>query len=436
MLRFDRRLPFLALLAATALATACAGDATPADGDDAGTGTPTSCSTHADCDSATMCVGGICIENTCSATQACPNDMHCDDLRGACAVNTSGGDDVTDAGGTDGGSDGGTPTTCASKYDCPDGQICKLSTHKCQPAASSNACNSDVDCPRGRICNFSKQCEAGCVEPRDCPTPQLCHPQKFVCEVCSLTNPCPAGQNCTGGQCKTAVPCVGPSAQQCVNAGLDGTVCLGGFCSNCTGHGDCRVDPYKGSTPNDGRICTTDGLCKKVTCTDANCKQSLGNLGYCDTATNQCATHGCLTNTDCSGSTPICDTVSYTCVPDNASTCDEAACDADCATRVDPLTGAAQTCNYAQCACGGQGSGAGCATNADCASGEACGLGVCTPEAQSASGGSCDATECTLGGFGINDPCVSAADPNYECDPTGCLFSLLFGGGGGAAPCL
>lgn len=419
---------FAAALAGLSLA-ACSGDETP--GDQADAGEPLACESQDACADGTICISGICTENKCAATTDCPDGWTCDVLTTKCKAGsttpTDGG--TTDAGRTDAGpvtTDGGTPAqACTDKWNCPAGQICK--NRKCQAPAANDNCANDQDCPSGKLCNFSKKCESGCIDPRDCSGDLLCHPTKYVCETCSLSNPCPAGKSCVGGKCQAAVTCTGPSAQECVTKGLDGAVCVNGTCQNCGGHSDCAVDPYK----DDQRLCTTDGLCKKITCTDQNCQQSLGARGYCNTSTNQCAQRECLADTDCT-SPKVCNTASNTC-QDAAADCNGdalAQCQQQCMAN-------SLECNPATCACGGGGTGTGtegaqCVAPTDCATGYTCALGICTETVADAS--------CVID-LGITQICTgcTGAATGRECDNSSCLFLGLFngllGGGGGGASC-
>lgn len=432
----------LALAFGLALSLSHCGSNTGPSADPVDGGSVSACETAAQCVDGQRCEGGLCIDNKCTSSAECPSNFPvCNLLEGQCKEGTTTNPDGGPDGGPDAGppvaTDGGPPVighACTTKFDCGDGQICKAG--KCANPTAANGCSADIDCPRGKICNFSKQCEAGCTSQKDCNDPQLCHPQKFVCEACSLTNACPknaAGQaqQCVGGACKAAVACT--SAGDCVAKGMDGAVCTAGFCGNCRAHGDCLVDPYKTETP--ARVCGLDGLCKKVDCSDAKCQTTLGSKGYCDTAANPpaCSQYQCLADTDCTAPQK-CNPADHTCT-DQPNGCDVNMCNTQCQVP-DPATGVPGTCNQATCACNGASNptGGSCTTDADCGAGQACGLGICTATAVKPDGSACDSTTCALAIIGL-PKCVSGTDPTHECDPTGCLMSLLMGGGG-AAPCL
>lgn len=408
------------------LSVAACGDQNPGQKPDAGGNEVVVCSSNDDCGAGFACVSGLCEEVaqvTCNSDPDCSTGFKCDVLHGQCVPEDApdGGDGQPDGGDqSDGGdeeeTDGGTVEEggpCDTRYDCPTGLICK--SKKCVRPADGGTCSQDIDCPRGEICNFSQRCEPGCVDGRDCESPELCHPQKFVCETCSLTNPCPAGESCLGGECLAAVAC--STAQDCVNAGVDGAVCSGGFCSNCESHGDCAVDPYKA----DKRLCGLDGLCKKVECNDENCRQDFGPRAYCNTATNECGTRECMADSDCLQSGTVCNLATYECVADNPN-CDTALCQSECAAQ-------GLTCNVAACRCGGGGGpgieGDPCATDLDCAAGYMCGLGICTEGMVDGSGGPCDSLTCALGGM-FGGGCFGAAS-GRPCDPIGCFMGAMMG---------
>lgn len=288
---------------------------------------------------------------------------------------------------------------CATRYDCPDSFIC-ISDRCVRP---DDICHQDTECPRGQICNFSQWCEPGCVDARDCDGPELCHPQTFVCEPCSRDNPCAAGLSCLDGECKAAAACT--ATQDCLH---DGTVCVDGSCTNCKRQSECAVDPYL----DEARECGLDGLCRQVVCDDETCRDRLGNLGYCDTATNKCLTRQCLSDADCTQAGAECRLSDFVCV---ASGCDTASCHSECAAQ-------GLGCNTATCRCSGAPGGPGepCAEAADCSDGYVCGNGVCAEAAVTSTGEACDGFVCLMTG------CIGALT-GRACDAAGCLLAYQLG---------
>jgi hypothetical protein len=406
---------------AWALAACCLSFAACSRGSPTTDGETASCVADTDCATGQVCTDGVCFDKpavTCTKNSDCTGGATCNLLKGVCES-------------TGTGTTGGSGASCTTKYDCPDGQACP--SGKCVVPATT--CRQDADCARGQICNFSQKCEAGCNpnEPRDCAAPKLCHPQKFVCEVCSQTNPCPKtatgqAQQCFSGTCRVATTCT--TTQDCVSKGADGAVCKSGVCVNCTQLADCNVDPYKGDTATrtPGRICTQAGICQLVTCTDANCKSALGNLGYCDASTSTCQKYGCLSSSDCA-STQECNVQQRVCVPKGG--CVNAAlstCQSQCQSQQ-------KVCNTATCTCSGTGGGGSCAQDADCGdtSKYACFSGTCNEKAKSLTGGDCGPLECLLGTFGV--PLCTGAATGVACDATACLTGGL-SGTGQSAPCV
>lgn len=376
------------------------------------------CTANSDCGNGKICVAGLCEEAArCESDADCAGG-ECDLLRGVCKLPTvdptDGGEDPwnpPDGGpdGGDGGSDGGPddggpgdggdggpvlPSSCTSKCDCPDNYICRNS--KC--ISPGSGCNTAADCPKGKICNYTGTCVTGCAPdgPCDCPADKFCHPNKYLCEGCSLTNPCPGGQTCVGGACITPPSC--STTADCASK-QDGTICVGGACTNCNSHSDCGVAPYKDANPKKS-VCAADGLCKAPSCNDADCKKSLGDKAYCDTVNNTCATRECLTDTDCASGLK-CDPVSFRCADPGGCTGDVLdQCRQSCQAQ-------SRTCNEVACNCAGGGSGGGgqdapCSTDADCDTGAGyfCGLGLCSEKCQlpfmtgSVTGRTCDALGC------------------------------------------
>lgn len=401
---------------------------------------PATCSTWSDCAASEVCDDGLCHPRcrtnedcshgrsceaetgycrgtiACGSDAECPSLHRCDLLTGECRLEEQ---EQRDAGSTPPGDAGTTPDagqptdTCGDKYDCSGERVCKA--QRCVVPPSS--CANDNDCPRGNICNFARRCEAGCTSERDCAGDTLCHPQHFVCERCSAGNPCSTGSLCSANEtCQAQPSCT--NAQDCVNHGLDGAVCLAGRCSNCAGHVDCTVEPYRSGR----RVCSSGGLCKVVSCSDDNCRNAMGPRAYCDTDANECRQRDCLSDSDCPQSGTVCNTATYTCSSSSAG-CDQATfqqCDQQCAAE-------GLACNPATCSCGGTGgTGAGvdgdqCVTRADCAQRYTCGLGICSPIPIDPSTGA----ECTDGFTCMS--CVNSVT-GAPCDANGCLMALVLGG--------
>lgn len=412
-------------LVATAVVFGLAGCDTTTDPSDAGNEGQL-CTNDSDCGAPELgCFGGLCTLK-CLSDDDCPGGL-CDFASGFCEdapVDTpdAGPDQGTPDGGNPGKPDAGGPVSggpCQTKYDCVDGEICRGSPRTCSAPRADGNCSADLDCPRGYICNFTQKCEPGCTDleqNRDCDDPKLCHPQKFVCETCSLTNPCPAGKSCIGQQCVEQVGC--STTADCA-AAQDGSVCRNGKCGNCESHVDCRTSPYQ----SENRVCTANGLCAKVSCTDSDCKTSMNSdKAYCNTATNQCAVRECLADSDCTSNAngPICDTVNHVCTS-GVEGCNQTECNNQCAAQ-------GLSCNLATCRCAGGGSGQfgdPCFDPSECSAGLTCALGICSDAAVLPGGAPCDMFSC------IGGACVSAVDPSYTCTMMGCLMGMFGGGMGG-----
>jgi hypothetical protein len=425
MSRAERRpeLPFVAMTA-VALAFAGCSTAPPPNDPDAGSGEIV-CGNDTDCPAGFVCYAAVCAPE-CRSNADCASGI-CNLGSGACevpVVDTDAGPAGTpDAGPAEtpdaGSPDAGLPpagSPCTTKYECAAGLICKGSPRICKAPSADNSCSADLDCPAGKICNFSKQCEPGCSSPQDCAAPLLCHPNKFICEKCSLTNPCPAGNSCIGESCVPAQACT--STADC-SSSLPGSVCKGTApnqkCANCESHADCRESPYT----SENRVCSSAGICEKVTCNDASCRSSLGDLAYCDTAASVCAVRECLTDGDCAASAvgPVCNTATNTCAAGSANCTGQAEIDCN-----DQCAAQGLGCNLATCTCGGStgpgGDGDPCTTDADCQTNYACSLGICSPAAVNPAGGDCSGFNCIT--------CVNAVT-QVACDPLGCALGSLFG---------
>jgi hypothetical protein len=348
--------PSTVVLSLLAMVVACSSTPVPRHAD-------AGCSTDTDCAAGDLCFNGQCHANSCDPTQTptgCPDGYTCDSFRLLCVAPDADGGSVADGGVTspdDAGMGGG----CATKYDCPSGQICVGSA--CKPATTNGVCIRDADCPSGFVCNFSHVCEPGCGSDKDCASPKICNMNTVACEVCSRANPCSNGQSCTNGACVAPKMCAAAADCQTAQAGL---VCTGGACANCTSDSDCGVAPF-----GSGFTCSTGGLCVQSGCTDASCQTQFGAKAYCDMTSMSCQQYQCTADSDCTAPA-TCNTTAHTC--GTSTMCDMNQCNMTCQA-------AGQTCDPTTCtcasgpACNPQGSGmAGgpCSTSCDCIAGLTC----------------------------------------------------------------
>ena len=176
---------------------------------------------------------------------------------------------------------------CKSDADCPDGQICNLSTSECvdcTPNCTGKCCGPDgcggtcpSDCPTGYICNTANcQCEPeGCQDDTDCLATQCCQNQVCVDMSCGTLEcgpdpvcgkecgPCPAGETCNNGVCETPQDCTDendctdPNTQCCINS-----VCTDMACGTL----ECGPDPvcgYECGPCPAGETCN-NGVCEEI----------------------------------------------------------------------------------------------------------------------------------------------------------------------------
>lgn len=300
----------------------------------------------------------------------------------------------------DGGSDdgGSEPViSCATKYDCPEKQICLV--EECVPASGN--CTSSAQCPRGQVCAFTGKCIDGCEDGRDCRANELCHPNRDVCETCSVGNPCPSGEVCLNEQCVTAANCT--SSSECA-AQAPGTVCENGACLNCTSHSSCNVSPY-----NDGdtkrTVCATDGMCRATACEVAEC-ESRGPQYFCNTLTGSCDLRECTTDGECLLPGTVCHPLTYRCeVPGNCQDDFLSSCQTGCQAQ-------GRLCDELRCTCyQGADMQEPCVDDQDCAQGLYCMLGLCDEK-------------CVLDGSGG----FVGSRTGRTCDFVMCFFSETFFG--------
>jgi len=407
-------------------------DCVPAGRCDAGT-CVARCLTTAGCNDSNPCTVDVC-----GGTGACSNTPILAGLPGAC----TGGDVCT-----------GPPTNmcvdCVSNLDCAGTTpFCNTTTNACVACTTNLACVDTFECtadvcsgtntcsnsalPVGTacstgVCNGATSCvrcvdnaagtgtDAGCLA-----LAPICL-GGTACQVCSDTTTGGTDLGCSsaapscnsvGGvnRCEicedtatgggTDLGCGGP-APICANGAL-GRVCVA-----CNANSQC----------GDGNACTTDTCTALGAC--LNAPVAAGGTGACTggdvctgAPTNMCV--DCVANTQCGGTTPICNVLTNTCV--------------GCVTNAS-CSGSTPVCSPTTNTC------VGCVTPLDCADGLECTTDACTsntcsnttqPLGTTCLGGVCNAT-------GL---CVVCVDDAADLDTdTGCTGGSPLCLGGACQPC-
>jgi Cys-rich repeat protein len=166
----------------------------------------------------------------------------------------------------------------------------------CLPGVSTCVeCIDDSQCGPGRICDSTHNCRAGCsgTSPA-CAGGEVCDVDAGTCVGC-LSN-----ANCT------QPPVCNPATKSCVGC-LTGTDCHGSTlvcdpqtmtCVQCDADNDCGA----------GKLCQNHACVPGCSQSHSACP----NNQVCDTASGKCV--ACVDDSQCSGSTPRCNTTAHTCV--------------------------------------------------------------------------------------------------------------------------
>jgi hypothetical protein len=175
--------------------------------------------------------------------------------------------------------DAGVPAGCVQ---CLTGADCPAATPACYPATHTcrAACNADggpACVGMTPICDTTSSACVGCrVGGTDCPAARrVCNPATQLCVVCT------ADRDCAG----TAMPRCDTATNACV-------ACVANSdCTTAAAGPFCRRAGVAAGTCGPG--CTSN-----ATCTDAGAM-------VCDMTNGACVQ--CMLNSDCSGTTPVCD---------------------------------------------------------------------------------------------------------------------------------
>jgi len=277
---------------------------------------------------------------------------------------------------------------CQTDLQCGAGRVC--ANNACVPGCSA----ANTQCPTGLVCDVQNGRCVGCIDNGNCTTPPLllCDPASQTCVQCL-----------TGADCRDpSKPVCDPLSHTCVKCAADSDCPAGNVCRNNACVPGCNAQHPCPS----GQVCGPNGTC--VQClSDAQCA---GATPRCNTATNTCVQclptsdncpmgqycrqdfvceRGCKTNADCP---------SGMCLPDHS--CGGCTADSQCA--------AGKVCQNGTCvaACSGT---AACGSGLDCCSGHCKNLQNDTMNC-----GACGTT------CGSGDTCCASSCANLQNDPLNC----------------
>jgi len=308
----------------------------------------------------------------------------------------------------------GTCTADAGTITCASG-ACDSKDDKCGYATGDGPCdmaNAASVCRSG-LCSSDSTCtpDTGCNVDADCKSGNWCNEAAHMC-LPTLAN---------GTKVPTDAGHTQPTLDGTCTAAAGTLVCQSGTCDtgdNACGYanGDGPCDATSGPAVCRSGICATDGananLC--VAClTDAQCN---GATPKCNTATNACIQ--CSTSAECPSDDPLCNTTSGLCTTgctldsDCMSTqwcaapaggtglCQDKIPNGDplpasptevttCTTDVGARVCVSGTCDVNTETCGGTA----CTTDSDCSAADFCSSSVCAPKLPT--GNACDrSAEC------------------------------------------
>jgi MYXO-CTERM domain-containing protein len=276
---------------------------------------------------ATACTGntticdfpsGTCVG--CEFNSDCAGDTPtCDTASHMCRACASNADCVGNPGGpacVTSGMKAGSCVICQADADCtsPAAPKCDVTANLCV------ACLTNADCSGSTpVCNTTSNLCVGCLSNTDCSgsTP-LCNPASSTCAACqndyASTNPGPLA--CPTAALPACQPAGTTLAGTCATcSSLNNSVCVtepptpvciaAQATCGCAQDADCAADNYCDTSTVTTGTCTVG--CRVVNGT-TNCKTG----EYCtktDGSVGTCMTEPCNSNTDCSGSTPVCNTI-------------------------------------------------------------------------------------------------------------------------------
>ncbi len=377
-------------------------------------GTPSCCTTDADCADSSACTinercdNGSCTSDprNCDDGEVCTSDS-CDPASGCVNTHLLDGSNCSD-GDTCNGIETCRSGTCASgtQLTCDDSNSC--TTDSCDPSTGCHnvglpgCCSIDADCADSSACTINERCVNG-----SCTSDPL---------------PCDDGEVCTSDSCNPASGCVNtpvPNGQACGDA----DVCNGiETCQN----GDCQLGTLLAC--NDGNPCTDDACDSALGCTHtpvANCCFTDGDCVDSDACTvnERCINGSCTSDTrNCNDGNPCsadsCNPASgcvNTDLVDGTSCSDANACDGvelcnagDCQAGVAPDCDDRNFCTVDTC---DNGSGCQhapvancCNSNTQCADADLCSVNErCTAQHSCAS----DPRNCDDGNVCTQDTCTN-----------------------------
>lgn len=301
--------------------------------------------------------------------------------------------------------------TCTPGVNCSTEQDCtNPAAAKCDTAQNlCVACILDEHCAEGFIC-ANGACEPGCRTDADRCAEGFCKPG-VGCVSCVLDSQCGAGQVCANNVCVQGCSAQNPTCPT-------GLVCdaTRGQCVECTDGSQCQTPPLNSCNPATGTCvqCNGNGDChdpSKPVCDPAShvCVGCLGNTdcpnnGICQM--NRCVQ--CLSDAQCGGTTPRCNTATNTCVAclpgatDNCPTGQycrpDFRCEQGCKTGTDCPSGVCLPNHSCQA----------CTADTQCAAGNICQNGTCV--------GACSATN----PCGANQTCCGGRCENLQVDANNC----------------
>jgi hypothetical protein len=221
-----------------------------------------------------------CVECTDDSTCRDENKRHCDPVGNSCVA-------------------------CLDSSQCTsrDNSRCNA-LHVCAPCTDNGQCESDAP-----VCNAGR-C-VGCVDDSTCVAGiSVCDTTKGECVGCLSNAECNQDPNLA--RCNTTTqrcePCQ-PNSTQCAGKFGVRNICSNSSeCVQCTGNGECALDPNKSHCDATGLCagCRGDSDCSGVT-GKHSCAGGNGNNGRCVE---------CQDNQDCNGNVngPTCNTATNTCV--------------------------------------------------------------------------------------------------------------------------
>lgn len=308
------------------------------------------CATDNDCTGDLSCSDGLCVESSCTSRADCPEGQICNIVAGRCVA---------------------PPETCTLDTDCPAGKVCAAD------GSCITGCANNDECEAGTFCNMDTRiCDPGCRADEDCSEDQTCNDEN-VC-VCD-PNKCQVGEVCDSDN----IACIENVVESCDDLDCpDGSVCNPDTLT-CEDEMRCTPEPDQPNSCGAGAACNeATGVCEIVN--DA-CGPDDPTAEICAMTTNPylnkdfCACVGCLEDSQCDVAA--------------GEGCNSNGQCSICVVECDPgipgaCTGDTPICSLGCCV--------GCETNNDCADGNICLGGACEPP-----------PSCT------QDP--TACPPGYEC---------------------